>query len=173
VPLARAASVDAVGPVIISSAEPNLRRTAERDITPPHNRPYVRFACYRPARHPDRHDRARRSRNRAPPDRLPGVDDRVRDERDLRAHDAVPAWNLSGFTLSPGCPDGRVRVPGSTMAGERPPHRTLRTTTRPQTTQPRRRVPSSDQRSGSELRGRRNTPRARASSPTRVSARAG
>ena len=30
---------------MISRAEPNFRRTAERDITPPHNRHYVLFAC--------------------------------------------------------------------------------------------------------------------------------
>jgi hypothetical protein len=45
VPPARAASVDAIGPVMISTAEPNFRRTAERDITPPHNRHCVFFAC--------------------------------------------------------------------------------------------------------------------------------
>ena len=30
---------------MISRAQPNFRRTAERDITPPHNRHYVLFAC--------------------------------------------------------------------------------------------------------------------------------
>ena len=45
-PPARAASVEAIGPVMISSAEPNFRRTAERDITPPHKQALRAFRLH-------------------------------------------------------------------------------------------------------------------------------